>query len=77
MDDGDKAIIREIAFEAATVIKESLIEHFATQLDLHSAQCPAKEAVGRWPKQMILLVAGVAIGSGSGVAWLLKLLKVF
>lgn len=77
MDEAEKALIREIAFEAVTVIKNELTEHFATQIELHAAKCSAKEAVARWPRQVILLVVGVAIGSGGGLAAILKLLKVF
>jgi len=77
MDEGDKAIIREIAFEAAKVIKEELTNGFKIQLELHAAQCPAKTAISRWPKQVWFLVIGIAVGSSGGVVGLLKLLRVF
>jgi len=77
LDEGDRAIVREIAFEAAEVIKSEVIKTLKTELRLHQAECPAIKAIARWPKQMIFLVIGVGLGSGGGVAALLKLLKVF
>ena len=76
LDSGDKTTIREIAFEVSAVIKEELTNGFRLQLELHTAQCPAKKAVEYWPKQIRFLIIGVAIGSGGGVAVLLKLLRV-
>jgi hypothetical protein len=40
--EGDKAIIREIAFEVAKVIKADLKADFAGAVELHQATCPIK-----------------------------------
>lgn len=77
MTEEEKAVIKDIAFEAARVIKVELVNGFKMQLELHKAQCPATESVRRWPKQIAFLIIGVAIGSGSGVLGLLKLFKFF
>lgn len=77
LSEGEKAIIREIAFEAAGVIKDELAEHFKTGIRLHQAECPATKAAARWPKQIWFLVIGIAVGSSGGVVGLLKLLRVF
>lgn len=77
MNEGEKAIVREIAFEAVAVIKEELIKSIENHIELHQATCPAITATNRWPKQLWALILGVGIGSGGGVAMILKLFKVF
>lgn len=47
MDAGDKAIIKEIAFEAAKVIGDRLEERFIEKIKLHQAECPVKDEVAK------------------------------
>ena len=75
MDDAQRALIKEISFEAANVIKEELKEFFQDRIKLHMAQCPAQEAVKRWPKQIVFLIMGVGLGSGALGVGILKLFK--
>lgn len=69
MDEGEKAIVKEIALEVVAVIKTELLGSFKTLLELHSAQCPAKNS----QKRTIAIVTGVVVG----VPLVLKLLNVF
>ena len=73
MDNEQRALIREIATEAASEIVDRLEAQFKMRLDLHQATCPAR----RWPKQMAFLMIGVGVGSGAGTVGLLKLLSLF
>ncbi len=75
MDDAQRALIKEISFEAANVIKEELMEFFQDSIKLHIAQCPAQEAVKRWPKQIEYLIIGVRLGSGALCDVILKIFK--
>ena len=45
MSEGTRAIVREIAFEAAGVIRDELKTTFAAHIDLHQATCPTKAQV--------------------------------
>lgn len=76
LDDGDKAIVREIAFEVAGVLKEELTDGFKTQIELHTSRCPAVEAVKQWPKEaksfskgfiIGLVLGGIALGTGTSL----------
>ncbi len=41
-NEGNRAIIRDIAFEVADKIAADLKEHFAAAIKLHQADCPVK-----------------------------------
>lgn len=76
LNDGDKAIVREIAFEASKVVAEELGKAMATKLRLHSLSCPAVKTVERWRMMLIGgILGGAIIGSGSAVG-LLELFKI-
>ncbi len=73
LSNGDRAIIKDIAYVAAKAITEELAKTFKSELKLHEAVCPAKKTISR----LWVLLLGVAIGSGGGVATVMKLFKVF
>jgi len=73
LDEGDKAIIREIAFEVAVILKRELKNARDEAIKIHALECPAKDAIKRWPKQITFLAIGIGIGSGGGVALIIKL----
>ena len=62
LNEGDKAIVREIAFEVAGVLKDELTNGFKMQIELHRLNCPATEAVKEWPKQAKMFSKGFVIG---------------
>jgi hypothetical protein len=61
---GDRAMVREIAFEVSNVMLDRVREIINTAVELHSAKCEAKVVIrdvktsGRW------LLAGIAVGAG-------------
>jgi hypothetical protein len=40
LSEGDRAIVHEVASEAAKTIGDELKKDFAVQIDLHQARCP-------------------------------------
>ena len=74
MDEGQRAIIREIAFQVAGQIATDLKAHFATQIELHKSGCPVKvkveatlsEAKGAWKTVAVISAVIGAVGT-----WLL------
>ena len=74
LNEGDKAIIKDIAFEAVTVIKEELVSSFRDQIVMHELTCPGNRAINRLPRNIIFLAIGIGLGSGAGVAAVVKLL---
>ncbi len=77
LTDGDKAIVREIAWEVSDTIMERIEKRQDEQIEAHQSNCPTGRAVSRakW------LFVGIAIGAGlvgsSGTFAALKLFKVF
>ena len=76
LSEGDKAIVREIAFEAAEIIKGELSGSFKMQMELHQLSCPAVEAVKQWPKEaksfskgfvVGLILSGIGLGTGTSL----------
>ena len=74
LNEGDKAIVRDIAFEVGEVLKKS----FTERIEAHQCTCPTAQAVGRWRGQLKALAMGIAIGAAiigsGGTLGLLKLL---
>lgn len=48
MDEGDKAIVREIAYEAAGVIRKEFTLWMVTQIELHQSRCPLASTINRF-----------------------------
>ena len=74
LNEGDKAIVRDIAFAVGDVLMKRFDERIAN----HGFTCPAAQAVSKWRGQLKALVIGIAIGAaiiGSGGT--IGLLKVF
>ena len=82
MSDGDRAIIREIAYEAANNIVEKVVrdlkEHYAHEIRLHIAECPVKQEVNnrinqvkgvRWALSLVAGLIGAAIGAAANILW--------
>ena len=79
LDEGDKAIIRDIAFDAAEHTSRRVIGSFETRLQLHRAECPiGKEFMEAQNKMrgawfVISIVASiVATVATIAVEWLRK-----
>ena len=65
LNEGDKAIVKEIALEASTAIKEDLVADFKVQFKLHQLECPIKdkvEAIEAWPTQAKMFSRGFLLG---------------
>ncbi len=79
MEDGEKAQIREIAFEVGETLMKRFNEVLKTKLEHHQLTCTAVTEVVRWKNQSKAIVVGVAIGAaivgGGGVFGILKWLK--
>lgn len=69
LDEGEKAIVKEVVAEALKLFKEELAKMFEQQIKLHAATCPGKK--------MWLLLIGIALGSGVGSALGWKLISLF
>jgi len=51
MSEGDKALVREIAFEAAGVLKDEVRDEIKTVVRLHAAECTTKAKVDAMSNQ--------------------------
>ena len=60
LSEGDRAIVREIATEAAEVINRRIEKEIDQAIRLHQATCPGAS----FPIRLKLLVVGVGLGSG-------------
>lgn len=70
LTEGDRAIMRETAFEVAEVIERRLLAAFEKQVELHQATCPVKMEVqatlnqakggGRVAVLIAAIISGVA-----------------
>ena len=76
LNEGDKALVREIAFEVAETIKTSIQQSVDTQIQLHRLQCPVaaefKEEQNRRKGAMALLErfgAWIVALAGLLIAW--------
>lgn len=72
LTEGDKAVVREIAFEAAKTIGDEVKDAIMTGLRLHQAECPVKVEVeakinqakgARWAFGLVIAVVSAAIGA--------------
>jgi hypothetical protein len=82
LDDGDKAIVKEIARAVGREIGQELSKNVADQIMLHAASCTAVKDIQGWRTSIKALVIGVAIGaaligSGGTVAALKLLPRIF
>lgn len=70
MTEGEKAIIKAVAWEVCEVIEERLTKTLQTMIDLHAANCPLKstlaEARGGWKT---LVGIGTVLGGLAALAW--------
>ena len=72
LDEGDKAIVRQIAFEAGEVISHQISNAVKDKLDIHVLSCPIKtyaetndkriKEIESWPKQAKLFSKGFILG---------------
>jgi hypothetical protein len=82
MSEGTRAIVREIAFEAAGVIRDELKTTFATHVELHQATCPTRTEVqaakdkAKGAKIVLVAVAAVVGFAGSVLGIVVTLLAI-
>ena len=68
LSEGDKAIVKETAWEVADAVAERIKADVTTLVDLHAASCPVKDKVeeivnkGKGAWAVVVVVAG-AVGS--------------
>ena len=62
LGEGDRAIVREIAFEVATVMKAESRKSLENAIKMHGLECPAKKAIAEWPKQAKIFSRGFVLG---------------
>ncbi len=72
LDEGDKAIVRQIAYEVGGVISAQISEAVKNKLDVHVLSCPVKasvdanedriEVIEQWPKQAKMFSKGFILG---------------
>ncbi len=81
MDEGEKAIIKAIAWEVGDALMEKFEEKLQTKIKLHSLACETTKTVNKWSGQAKTLIIGIAIGAAlvgsGGTVGIMKLLKVF
>ncbi len=78
---GEKAIIKDIAFEVGETIIKRLNETLTARIKLHQLSCPTADEVNKWRGQAKGLVIGIALGAAlvgtGGTIGFLKLFKFF
>lgn len=82
LNEGDKAVVREIAFEAAKTIGDEVKDAILTGLRLHQAECPVKAEVeakinqargARWAFGIVISLVSAVIGAISAfIGWLVQ-----
>lgn len=81
MDEGEKAIITEIAWKVGDALMEKFEEKLQTKIELHSLTCTTTKAVIGFRGKAKALIIGIALGGAivgsGGTVGVLKLLKVF
>ncbi len=78
LTDGDKSIVRDIAFEVGEVLMKRFAKETATAIRMHELECKTAETVKRWQNQARAILIVVAIGSflagyGTGAFGLVRL----
>lgn len=80
MDDGERAIIKEIAFEVGETLMERFDKTLAHKIEHHQLTCEVVSQVKKWQGQAKTLIIGIAIGAAivgsGGTVGVLKLLKI-
>ncbi len=69
MDDGERAIIKEIAQEVGETLMERFEKTLSGEIERHQLTCSAVATVNKWQGQARIFLIGIAIGAaivGSG-----------
>lgn len=61
MSDGDKAILREQAFEVAEIVGQRIAKEYIAHLEKHALTCATTRKVERWENRFKGLLIGVGL----------------